>query len=179
MEINGSFFERGWMSTCVRDRRTESNKDRQPHWPISSSLDHITLCYLPCSTWHFFCFSTMSTQPETWCRMLPQRSVQPLAGSLHDWPNLFWKRAETDTRLRLSVFHEGICIYNFLTTTLFRSTTWLISLIFTSASCAENLWVTAPLGSICNTWASLKVWEFYTYLHLLWLLLFYEFSFCL
>ena len=38
---------------------------------------------------------------------------------------------------------RGHVIYHFVTPTPFRSTTWLLPLIFTSASCAENLWLTA------------------------------------
>ena len=32
--------------------------------------------------------------------------------------------------------------YHFMTLTYFRSTTWLLPIIFTNASCAENLWLT-------------------------------------
>ena len=42
-----------------------------------------------------------------------------------------------------SVSHVGIFIYNFITPTHFRSTIWLLPLIYTDASCAENLWLTA------------------------------------
>ena len=38
---------------------------------------------------------------------------------------------------------RDICIYHFKTPTHFRSTTWLLPLIFTGASCAENLSLTA------------------------------------
>ena len=54
-----------------------------------------------------------------------------------DWP----LQAENCSRLILTV--PRICQYHFIKPTRFRSTTWLLPLIFTGASCAENLWLTA------------------------------------
>ena len=45
--------------------------------------------------------------------------------------------------LTLTVSHVGICIYHFITPTLFQTTTWLLPLTLTSAFCSENLWLTA------------------------------------
>ena len=56
---------------------------------------------------------------------------------LSDWLGLFWPRD------CLPVSQIGICIYHFITPTHFQSTMWLLPLIFTDASCAENLWLTA------------------------------------
>ena len=53
-------------------------------------------------------------------------------------------------RTELHVSHMGICIYNFITPTHFCSTTWFLLLIFTDASCRENLWLTAWSRVICN-----------------------------
>ena len=41
-------FSKGVVAgVCVRDRKTEGDENRLPYWPIiSSSFDHITLCYL-------------------------------------------------------------------------------------------------------------------------------------
>ena len=83
------------------------------------------------------------TQLGTHCGLLLQRGVQPIDCALRGWPNLFWPQAKIDLSLRLPVSLVGICIYNFLTPTYFRSTAWLLQLIFTDASCAENLWLTA------------------------------------
>ena len=63
----------------------------------------------------------------------------------HDRLNLFWPQAEPVSRLTPPVSHMNIYIYHFITPTHFRSTTWLLPLIFTGASCAENLWLTAWL----------------------------------
>ena len=40
------------------------------------------------------------------------------------------------------ISHAGICIYHFVTSTHFRSTIWLLPLIFIGASSVENLWLT-------------------------------------
>ena len=56
---------------------------------------------------------------------------------------LFWRQAETDSRLTQPVLHVGIWIHHFITPTHFRSTTWLLLLIFTGAPGAENLWLMA------------------------------------
>ena len=71
---------------------------------------------------------------------LPQQSAQPLGSALvtASWD---WLKTESP-KLTLPVSHMGICIYHFITPTHFRSTTWLLLLIFTGASCAENLWLT-------------------------------------
>ena len=54
-------------------------------------------------------------------------------------------RTPSHSRLRLTlpVSHMDICIYHFITSTNFHSTIWLLSLIFTGASCAENFWLRA------------------------------------
>ena len=41
--------------------------------------------------------------------------------------------------LKLPASHVGICIYHFITPAHFHSTTWLLPLIFTGATCTENL----------------------------------------
>ena len=46
-------------------------------------------------------------------------------------------------RLRHSVAHVSICFNHFITPTHFRSTTWLLPLIFTVVFSFENLWLTA------------------------------------
>ena len=35
---------------CERGRWTEGHKDRLLYWPLTSSFDHTTLCYLQCLT---------------------------------------------------------------------------------------------------------------------------------
>ena len=41
----------------------QGKKDRLLYWPITSSLDHCTLCYFQDSTCHFFCFLAGDAQP--------------------------------------------------------------------------------------------------------------------
>ena len=59
-------------------------------------------------------------------------------------PNWDWLKTKTP------VSHMGICIYHFITPTHFRSTTWLLPVIFTGASWAENLWLTAQSRANIN-----------------------------
>ena len=61
-----------------------------------------------------------------------------LAGALRDWPNLFWPQADTDSRLRVHISCVGIGIYNFITPTPFRLTTWLFPFIYAGVSFAEK-----------------------------------------
>ena len=70
-----------------------------------------------------------------------------------DWQALFWSQAETDTRQRFPVSHVGICIYPFITLIHFRSTTWLLPLIFTCAPCVEKSLMDASvtLSSVKST----------------------------
>ena len=120
----------------VWERQTDGDEDRLLYWPIHSfSLDHNTLCYLHGLS---FSLSTRRTQPL---------SARALFGPLRPRFSIYrlnWLlQAETDFKLRPPLSHLGICIYHFITPTHFPLTTWLLPLIFTGASCAENLWLTA------------------------------------
>ena len=116
----------------VGEWQTESGRRRQ-----TAKLTHnfylATLCYLQ---------GLMSS--------LPMRHTQPvltreLLGSLQLQFSIRWLnwllQAGTD-RLRPNS-HVGICIYHFITPMISIHTMWLLLLIFASASCAKNLWLTA------------------------------------
>ena len=51
---------------------------------------------------------------------------------------LFWPQAEINVRRRLTVSYVGICTYHFITPKHFRSTTLLLPLIYTEASCSKK-----------------------------------------
>ena len=87
------------------------------HKPLFSSRHHLALLLLGCNL-----------LSET----LPQRMTQSLLAAS-------WK-SNTET---LPVSHVGICIYYLIAPTHFCSTTWLLSIIISDASCAENLRLTA------------------------------------
>ena len=69
----------------------------------------------------------------------PNQGAQPLASAVIDCisSDCKWDWLKTH-----SVSHVGIFIYHFIIPPHFRSTTWLLPLIFTGASCEENLWLT-------------------------------------
>ena len=102
--------------------------------------------YLPGPTYLFFCFSTFS-QPEArcWAALWDAADNGATSHSLA----LPWMTeslliaSETDSRLRSPQSDVGICMYDFITPTYFRLTLLLLLLIFTCASCAKNLWLTA------------------------------------
>ena len=123
---------------CKTDGRTDGDESRQLYRPITSSIEHITFCYLqgPLST---SASCPGSTQPETCCGHLTPVGHQ---ATVWHFPWLT-KSLLTTVRLTLSVSLMGTRIYHFITPTDSRSTTWLLPLIFPHASCAENLWWTA------------------------------------
>ena len=128
---------------CEREAdRTEGDKWRLPHWPITSSLGHTTLCYLQGPTWHFFCFSVGATQSKA------RRGTLATAGrSDTRWrfPQLTesFLAASWDSKIHSARNSRGHRIYHFITSTNVRSTTWKLLLTFTGASCAQNIWLTA------------------------------------
>ena len=148
----------GWIFYSMKetDRQTKGNEDGHLCWPITSSLlDHIfkalrllsttirtqpgTVCgplgltpvvdlYLPttrlyCPLWDFL-VARWDTAPEG-----PSSHLLALSGT---------NRINSGHKPRLTVSHIGICIYHFETPTHFRSTTWLLLVIYTGASCAEK-----------------------------------------
>ena len=71
------FFLKSKLLWCVRNRE----RDRLLYWPITSSLDYTTLCYLQDPTWHF-CFSTrVLNQRPTWPPLPAEYSLWLQAGS--------------------------------------------------------------------------------------------------
>ena len=80
------------------------------------------------------------TQPEGCCvGHCPSRAPShPLALSITDQIS-----SDHKVRLTLPISHMGICICHFITPTRFCSIMGQLPLIFTGASCAENLWLTA------------------------------------
>ena len=125
---------------CVRDRDRDSvGKDSLLYWPI------ILLLTIPGCVILKIPFSTTSasqpvgTQPLAHCGPLSRTLLQRGA------PATCWHSCD---KLRLSqdwllVSHMGVCIYHFIRPTNFQSTTWPFPLIFTCASCAENICLTA------------------------------------
>ena len=91
---------------------------------------------IPCNV--IFKAPLSSSQQKSPYGPLAAWGTQPLAGALRELPNLFWPQADTVSRLRFLVSHVGICLYHFLKPTHFRSTKWLLLLIYTCASCAEK-----------------------------------------
>ena len=83
------------------------------------------------------------------CWTLPQRGTQSLADILRDSTNIFWPQAKTDSRL--NVFHLGICMYH--NAHHFRSTPWLLPLIYTGVSCAEKSLIDGSVKSQYATWS--------------------------
>ena len=71
----------------------------------------------------------------------PLWTATPAAGGLHDY--LFSSGWKLRLTARLPVLHVDICIYHFITPTHFRLNAWLLPLIFTGASYAENPRLTA------------------------------------
>ena len=120
-----------WSQSLVWETETVGGEDRLLSWPITTSSHKHTKAPLRTSA-----SQPEGTQPEARCgpcyRTLPKRGTQPLTDALHDWPYA-----------DAPVSYVGICIYHFITSTHFRSTTWLLSLIFTGASCVENFWLMA------------------------------------
>ena len=113
------FFKRSWIFCGVYE--TNRDEDSHSYWPITFSLDHAVL----------------SSRPHLALLLLLGHVLirKPAEGRC--------SRGAPSHKLRLPVSHMDICIYNFLTPKHFYSTTWLPLLIFTGASCAENLWLTA------------------------------------
>ena len=124
-----------WERERERDRPREGDKDRLLYWPITSSLEHTTLGYLQgitssLPTWH--------TKP-----VIVRGPLDPLRlwfsicrlDTAESW---HWLKTQTGCNP-----HMGIYIYHFVTSKHFRSTTWLLPLIFTCVFCLENLRLTA------------------------------------
>ena len=124
-------LSKGVKAFVVRDRWIERDEYRLLYWPITSYLDHTTLCYLPGLT------SSLPTR-----RTKPVLAGGRASGFLSADSTDHCKLAPTDS---LSDWNsrEGICMYHLVTPTHFWSTTWLLPLIFTSASCVETMWLTA------------------------------------
>ena len=74
------------VKTSVAD--WDKDKDRLLYWPITSSLDHTTLCYLQGSTYDFLCFSggRYSTGGPVWALGAAGRPTTNR--HYHDWPVL-------------------------------------------------------------------------------------------
>ena len=126
-------FESGQISVMwERDRRTEGggDKDRLLHWSItssSSSLGRTTLCYLQDLSKHF-CFRTGCTQREAAVGRWPGGCSQ-------------WLQVRSDSRLTLTPTNpltHGRLHKSFYNTNKFRSTTWLLPLIYPCVSCSEK-----------------------------------------
>ena len=127
---------------CARDRDECEGRRRQtailthnfffwPYHSVLSSRPHLALL--------LFGRRTLTQRPTVG----RYSSGAPSHSLALPWPTaLFWPQAETDSRLRLTVSHVGICIYHFITPTYFCSTTWLLPFIFSRAFRAENLWLT-------------------------------------
>ena len=126
----------------ARDRRTSGNKVIRSYWPITYFLDHSAL---------------LSSRPHIVFRLLLGRGVlnwKPAVGPYskfgaqtivtdpltnHSLLAASWDWLKTETQLLVS--HVDILIYHFIKPTCVWPTTWLLPPIFTSAFCAENLWL--------------------------------------
>ena len=124
----------------VRDWQADGDEYRLPYWPITSFLDHTTLCYLQGPTDHFFCFSAKEFSTGGPLSALDPSSVITETGRIWSSRKL---RLTQDSHPDCPLSHVCTYIYPFITPTHFRSTTWLLPLIFRVASCAKNLWLTA------------------------------------
>ena len=99
---------------CERHRQTKTEGDewRLPHWPITSSLGHTTLCYLQGPLWHFSAEVEESTRSPLCALDQSGVSSHSLALSATDHISFLPKRETNRLRLTLSVSHMGICIYH-------------------------------------------------------------------
>ena len=110
---------------CDGDRLRQGDKDRLLYWPITSSPGHTTLCYLQDPTWHFICFSTGGYSTNG---LLNRRPAAPTS-----WES----KIHTDS---LTAYLTWASAYIISHACDFRLTTGQHPLIFTGASCLENLW---------------------------------------
>ena len=124
-------FVRGWSICIVWE--TNCNKDRlrqvDPYWPITSFLDHSTLCYLQ---------DPLSTSTASWPGLLNRRPLRATApsGSFSLTVNWLWlcpSLSPTDSTAK------GICIYYFITSLHFRQDHMTLFRLFTQV----HLWLTA------------------------------------
>ena len=127
-----------------RDRETEGDKDRLSHWPIfsSSSLEHITLCYLQGLT---SLLLLLPGQGPLWV-------VVPLGTR---WPVSVTDRVETqDPRLKIGFSKTphiccGPCIYNFTTPTFPVVTHVICFHLFTQVHPAITLFAQTEHTATC------------------------------
>ena len=141
--------------------RVKASVERERHTDGRRRMETATV------THNFFSwpYHVLSSRPNLTLLLLLSRgggrSTQPEARSVKHCPSevpnhllalpwmtaLLWQQAMTP-RLRLTppVSHVGIYINHFITPTHFRSTTWLLLLIFPGESCAENLRFMAQSG---------------------------------
>ena len=123
------------------DGRTETNTDCH----IDPKL--LLLLTIPCYVIFKASFSTYSASRPGVLNWRPAVGSCLSGAPSHTLALFVTRRISPGSKLRLtqltlSVSHVGIYIYHFMTPTHFRSTTWLLPLIFRVASCAENLWLT-------------------------------------
>ena len=122
---------------CMCQRETEMETER---WRQTAILTHNFF------SWPYH--TVLSSRPY-----LSFFQLQPLGWGVLNWrqtvghcpgrlsrhsPMLPWL---TQDRLTQPISYVGICIYYFITSTHFRSTIWLLLLIFAGVFCAENLWL--------------------------------------
>ena len=140
MTITLSFFQKNSLFILEKETKSsvmcEMERGRQRQTVILTHNFWATQCYLQSLTSSLPRRRTQRvlirrppTYPQPWfsiCRL--------------DWPLL----AEINSKLRLQLKHShGQLHSSFHNTHNFCSTMQLLPLIFTSASCAENLWLTA------------------------------------
>ena len=115
--------------------------DRLLYWPITSSLDHSTLCNLENPTKHF-CFSAGAAQPEAWY------GPQAPAGRFQ-WLLAGFDSAFTDSNSQLHILFHNVHLLPI------RSRD-LLPLIYTGASLIEgsvkDQYVTYVLICIWTDW---------------------------
>ena len=156
------------------DGRTDGDGYRLPYWPInSSSLDHSLLYYLQHPTKNFFSFSAReySTGGLMWIVLWEAAQVGHSATRWcsPDWPLSSGHELRLTQELA-SPYPTWASHISFHNTHTFRSTIWRLPLIFTGASWAENLWLTARwrgnMQQCFDTFRSLPVWFLFLFFFL-------------
>ena len=105
--------------------------------------------------------STSASRPEGYSTVDSLWVVASAERPATYWRSRDWLKIETLT----AVSHVGIFIYHFVTPTHFRLTTWLVLLIFTGASCVENLWSMARSRVNMQQKDDFLVFKFLKYAH--------------
>ena len=165
IKIYSSFysFERSWSFCGLWDRRTgRGRQDRLLYWPLTSSLDHSTLCYFqdPLSTssasrtgllkrrpsmgprpqrtrsqWLQAGFDSGLHYPQLSQLEVTQLEVEALSGALTltaNWRSLWPSMSQTYSTA------ASICVYYFITPTYFRLDHMIFFRLFTQV----RLWLT-------------------------------------